>query len=168
MLVHWFPSTQVDSRTRGSSPSPLQAGQDVVHLVPEGMSVSYGLRSPSHVQEEYLTPARLSLIPSRALQEHLGGPEAQLSPTEHLVALRSYNLKTFTKKIPAKHIMVMYATITYTNIVGEILGLPERQLSTTLHRVALTYRAVLDTGKALLMLPCARGQEAALRGTTMA
>ena len=102
MLVHWFPSTQVDSRTRGSSPSPLQAGQDVVHLVPEGMSVSYGLRSPSHVHEEYLTPARLSLISSRALHEHLGGPEAQLSPTEHLVALRSYNLKTLTKKIPSK------------------------------------------------------------------
>ena len=147
MIVHWFPSTQVDSRTRGSSPSPLQAGQDVVHLVPEGMSVSYGLRSPSHVQEEYLTPARLTLIPPRALQEHLGGPEAQLSPTEHLVALRSYNLKTLKLKTPAKHIMAMYATITYTNIVGEILGLPERQLSTTLHRVALTYRPLLDTGK---------------------
>ena len=168
MLVHWFPSTQVDSRTRGSSPSPLQAGQDVVHLVPEGMSVSYGLRSPSHVQEEYLTPARLSLIPSRALQEHLGGPEAQLSPTEHLVALRSYNLKTLTKKVPSKtYYGNVYAIITYT-YVGELLGLPERQLSTTLHRVALTHRAVLDTDKALLVLPCARGQEAALRGTTMA
>ena len=69
-----------------------------MHLVPEGMSVSYGLRSPSHVQEEYLTPARLTLIPSRALQEHLGGPEAQLSPTEHLVALQLYPLENLNEK----------------------------------------------------------------------
>ena len=75
-----------------------------MHLVPEGMSVSYGLRSPSHVQEEYLTPARLSLIPSRALQEHLGGPEAQLSPTEHLVALE----KNIIEKKTAKHVAAMY------------------------------------------------------------
>ena len=79
-----------------------------MHLVPEGMSVSYGLRSPSHVHEEYLTPARLTLIPSRALQEHLGGPEAQLSPTEHLVALQSYKLKVLVEKT-AKHVAAMYA-----------------------------------------------------------
>ena len=82
-----------------------------MHLVPEGMSVSYGLRSPSHVQEEYLTPARLSLIPSRALQEHLGGPEAQLSPTEHLVALRSYKFKVLIEEKAAKHVTAMYVNV---------------------------------------------------------
>ena len=88
MLVHWFPSTQVDSRTRGLSSSPRHAGQVVVHFVPEGMSESYGLMSSSHSQNAYLTPGSwLCELLSSLLQEHLGGPEAQLSPTEHRLAL---------------------------------------------------------------------------------
>ena len=46
----------------------------MVHLVPEGISESYGLRLPSHSQEEYLTPVCLVWeLLSKMLQEHLNG-----------------------------------------------------------------------------------------------
>ena len=60
----------------------------MVHVVPVGMSELYGLMPPSHFQEVYLTPFSLVwLLLSSRLQEHLGGPETQLSSTEQRLAL---------------------------------------------------------------------------------
>jgi len=49
------------------------------------MEEVYGSTVP-HSHLAYLTPFFSSAL-SRAVQKHLGGPEAQLSPTEHLPAV---------------------------------------------------------------------------------